>query len=80
MTRQTKSTAAKSERSNPRTGTENHSLHPCLWMQAGVVRGKKCFKNFNCATCRFYFLEGQIKEKNPGKTALHPPHERGYRI
>jgi glycine cleavage system H lipoate-binding protein len=25
----------------------------CLWMQAGVVKEKKCFKEFACAECRF---------------------------
>jgi glycine cleavage system H lipoate-binding protein len=25
----------------------------CLWMQAGVVKEKKCFKEFDCAVCRF---------------------------
>ncbi len=53
MTRQTKSMATKSERSNPRTGTENHSLHPCLWMQAGVVKKKNCNHYYDCATCKY---------------------------
>jgi glycine cleavage system H lipoate-binding protein len=25
----------------------------CLWMQAGVVKEKKCFKEFDCVNCRF---------------------------
>lgn len=25
----------------------------CLWMQSGVVREKKCFKEFACADCKF---------------------------
>ena len=33
-----------------------HSRRPtaaCLWMQAGVVNNKPCFKDFHCEDCRF---------------------------
>jgi len=27
--------------------------HPCLWMQAGVVKKKECTHHFDCATCKY---------------------------
>jgi hypothetical protein len=32
---------------------KNDDAPACLWMQAGVVRQKKCFKEFDCSACRF---------------------------
>ena len=35
-------------------GTRIEKKHPaCLWMQAGVVKKKKCASDFSCMTCRF---------------------------
>jgi len=30
-----------------------HEYPPCIWMQAGVVRKKRCRRNYECMTCRF---------------------------
>ncbi len=31
----------------------NHGLHPCIWMQAGVVGKKECRWDYDCPGCRF---------------------------
>ncbi|MCP3940738.1 MAG: glycine cleavage system protein H [Desulfobacteraceae bacterium] len=61
----------------------------CLWMQAGVVKKKQCFKKFDCADCRFdhamvkFCRSNQdLKNKKPGfmfwkdKLRKNPPAKR----
>ena len=47
--------------------------HPCLWMQAGVVRRKFCGKDYECSLCRYDRIMRQAavqnkKLKETGKT------------
>jgi glycine cleavage system H lipoate-binding protein len=53
MTKQTNSTATGSEKTAPSSQAENRPLHPCLWMQAGVVKKKDCNHYYDCATCKY---------------------------
>ncbi|SDT84431.1 glycine cleavage system protein H [Desulfobacula phenolica] len=40
------------------------SLPDCLWMQAGVVPKKHCYKNFCCITCQFDRAMTRVCRKN----------------
>jgi glycine cleavage system H lipoate-binding protein len=35
------------------------AAHPCLWMQAGVVKFKNCDNYYDCTTCKYDFAMGQ---------------------
>ena len=37
--------------------------HPCLWMQAGVVKFKNCDNYYDCTTCKYDFAMGQKAAK-----------------
>jgi glycine cleavage system H lipoate-binding protein len=51
MTQQTDSMANVSKKNAPQT--EMRPLHPCLWMQAGVVKKKECKNYYDCAACKY---------------------------
>jgi len=36
-----------------RTHTTKATLNPCIWMQAGVARKKRCTHYFDCTSCKF---------------------------
>ena len=38
--------------------------HPCLWMQAGVVRRKFCGKDYECSLCRYDRIMRQAAVQN----------------
>lgn len=38
---------------NPRMTTADSKARPCIWMQAGVVRRRRCDSQYDCAACRF---------------------------
>jgi len=44
--------------------TISKTTSACLWMQAGVVGNKPCFKNFNCTECRFDQAMGRVCRNN----------------
>lgn len=35
------------------------AAHPCLWMQAGVVKFKNCDNYYDCTTCKYDFAMGR---------------------
>jgi len=37
--------------------------HPCLWMQAGVVKFKNCDNYYDCTTCKYDHAMGQKASK-----------------
>ena len=39
------------------------AAHPCLWMQAGVVKFKNCDNYYDCTTCKYDFAMGQKAAK-----------------
>jgi glycine cleavage system H lipoate-binding protein len=39
-------------------------LHPCLWMQAGIIKHKLCTINFDCVSCKFDRAMCRVSEEN----------------
>ena len=42
-----------SKRASNKTAKSQQTGHPCIWMQAGVVRHKPCRIDYHCEACRF---------------------------
>jgi len=40
------------------------NTHPCLWMQAGVVRKKRCDRNYACSSCPFDRALNKVSAEN----------------
>lgn len=38
--------------------------HPCIWMQAGVIRRKFCKIDYHCETCRYDRIMSRVAEDN----------------
>ncbi|MCD6298559.1 MAG: glycine cleavage system protein H [Deltaproteobacteria bacterium] len=51
----------KSTRPDRQSGEE---LHPCIWMQAGVVRRKSCERAYHCNVCPFDRALQKVVEEN----------------
>jgi len=51
----------KSTRPNRRS---NKELHPCIWMQAGVVSRKFCENDHSCPSCKFDKVLGRVADQN----------------
>lgn len=54
-------------------------LHPCIWMQAGVVGRKSCESNYDCGACRFDRVMQRVAEGNENlrKAGEAPEGSRG---
>ena len=49
----------------PKNRTDTRGLHPeCLWMQAGIVKKKKCLQDYQCPACSFDRALRREAEKN----------------
>lgn len=45
-------------------GNYDDPAHPCIWMQAGVVKRKLCRADYDCHTCRYDRVMRQMAEEN----------------
>ncbi|MBA3011467.1 MAG: glycine cleavage system protein H [Proteobacteria bacterium] len=53
MNRKKEFMATMSENTGTRKRAEILPTHPCLWMQAGVVKKKECTHYYDCASCKY---------------------------
>lgn len=56
------------------TVQQDEHKHPaCIWMQAGVVRQKRCTIDFECSACRFDKALRRVAEENRVRSARGEP-------
>lgn len=68
------------QRRDPMETQIKQSTSACIWMQAGVIKNKSCFKEFHCGDCRFDQAMARVCRNNQiAETHLETRREISHR-